>query len=296
MMHLGYNTWSMPMLSLEDAAKHCGSLGYDCLELTVSEGWPTDVLKMDSGDAARWKSIVEGNGLRLSSLTGNTPILVDEEPWQIAKDRIVRSLALAADLQESTYGVPVSIGASLPKDDSGVFMRLDVTNQWDDYRELVIERIGILAERARTIGAKLVLESHVSTVVSSPERAKYVIETVDSEALGINLDISHFDVQGMSIPEVVRELGPLAVVSEVKDERGTVPDFEFLIPGEGDFDYVGYLREMDAVGYQGTVSVEISLMRQAKDDYDPYAAAERSYSVLSDAFEAAGIQRPSSRS
>lgn len=292
MISLGYNTWSMPMMALSDAAKLCGSLGYDSLELTVSEGWPTDVMTMEKGDAARWKAIVESNGLRLSSLTANTPILVDEGPWRVAVDRIVRSLELAGDLQDSTYGVPVSIGASFPTDPSGPLMPLDAPERWDSYREQVTERIGDLAARAEALGAKLALEPHVSTVVSTPDRAQHVIDTVNSEALGINLDISHFDVQGMDIVEVVRRLGPLAVVSEVKDERGIVPDFEFLVPGEGDFDYAAYLRAMDAAGYQGTIAVEISLLRQAKDDYDPYAAAQRSYEVLSAAFRTANVDRP----
>ena len=48
---------------------------------------------------------------------------------------------------------------------------------------------------------------------------------------------------------------------------------------------------MQRAGYDGHIVVEISLMVQARPDYDPLAAAARSYRVLSRAFEAAGIAR-----
>ena len=37
------------------------------------------------------------------------------------------------------------------------------------------------------------------------------------------------------------------------------PNHEFLIPGEGEMDYVRYLRAMDQAGYDGHIVVEISL-------------------------------------
>ena len=116
-----------------------------------------------------------------------------------------------------------------------------------------------------------------------------MLQAVDDEALGLNLDISHFAVQGLPIAEAVRALAPHAVACEVKDHRGVAPDFEFLIPGEGDFDYATFLRELRRSGYDGSVAVEISVFRQRVPGYDPYDAAARSYAVLAKAFEDAGL-------
>jgi sugar phosphate isomerase/epimerase len=118
-----------------------------------------------------------------------------------------------------------------------------------------------------------------------------VIDEVRSDALGLNLDISHFAVQGIPSADVVAALAPRAIVSEVKDQRGMVPDFEFLIPGEGDFDYAAFVREMARAGYDGSISVEISVFRQRLAGYDPIEAARQSYGVLAKAFEAAGVRR-----
>ena len=106
-----------------------------------------------------------------------------------------------------------------------------------------------------------------------------------------NLDISHFAVQGVPTADAVEALAPVAIASEVKDQRGVVPDFKFLIPGEGDFDYVDFIGRMARAGYDGSISVEISVLRQRLPGYDPYEAARKSYEVLSSAFEVAGVKR-----
>jgi sugar phosphate isomerase/epimerase len=75
----------------------------------------------------------------------------------------------------------------------------------------------------------------------------------------------------------------------VKDQRGVAPDYEFLIPGEGDFDYARYLSALSAAGYDGSVTVEISAQVQRRPDYDPAATAARSFDILMAAAQRAGV-------
>ncbi len=91
--------------------------------------------------------------------------------------------------------------------------------------------------------------------------------------------------------ESIAALGGISAHTHIKDERGVDPDFAFLIPGEGEMDYPRYLTLMDEAGYDGPIVVEISLMVQSRPDYDPLAAAEQSYRVVSAAFETAGLPR-----
>ena len=86
-------------------------------------------------------------------------------------------------------------------------------------------------------------------------------------------------------------MAPHTIHTHVKDERGQVPDFEFLIPGEGEFDYVHYLKAMQAAGYTDYISAEISFMVQKRPGYDALAAATQTYETLAAAFETAGINR-----
>ena len=72
-MKLGYNTWSMPTLAFGEAARHCAGLGFDSVEVTVSEGWTTDVMKIGRSEPAEWKRIIGETGLVITSLTANAP-------------------------------------------------------------------------------------------------------------------------------------------------------------------------------------------------------------------------------
>ena len=108
--------------------------------------------------------------------------------------------------------------------------------------------------------------------------------------LTIHFDISHFNVQGLDMDTVIAQLAPHSAHTHVKDERGIAPNHAFLIPGEGEMDYVRYLTAMDTIGYDGYIVVEISLMVQRRPHYDPLTAATTSHEVLSRAFQHAGIE------
>ncbi len=260
-MKLGYNTWSMPNLTFDEAVPYLARLGFDSVEVTVSEGWRTDVMLIAPGEAMRWKGIAADVGIAITSLTANVPVLVDGETWRAARDRLTRSFVLAAELGEPGQRLPVSLTASAPPD-SPQSAPVSSEDAWRDNRALVIDRFSELASIAAPLSVQVALEPHFATVVCNAPRAAEVLQAVGDEALGFNLDISHFAVQGLSIAEAVGALAPHAVACEVKDHRGVAPHFEFLIPGEGDFDYATFLRELRRSGYDGSVAVEISVFRQ----------------------------------
>ena len=65
----------------------------------------------------------------------------------------------------------------------------------------------------------------------------------------------------------------------------------FLMPGDGDTDYVTYLKELQAQGYRGSIVLEVSGQIHRKPGYDPVAAATHCYQKMSRAFEEAGVPR-----
>ena len=142
------------------------------------------------------------------------------------------------------------------------------------------------------LGVTLAMEPHIGCCLCDVERTLWLLEQINSPYLKLNYDISHFDVAGIPTAESVAALAPHTIHTHVKDQRGTTPDFEFLIPGEGDFDYVEYLNAMRDAGYDDYITVEVSIMVQKREDYDPLAAAELSYRTLANAFEEAEISRP----
>ena len=291
-MKLGYNTWSMPNTPFGDAVRTLSDIGYDSVEVTVCEGWPTDAATASDADAAGWRASADEIGLEISSVTANAPLVTDADTWVDSRRRLIRSFEVAAILGGG-QPLPVSLGAHKPKAPllGGNPPPIVAQNSWERDRSLIIDRFGDLVEQAMAAGCTVALEPHAGAVVSRPEHALAVVEAVSSPALGINLDISHFAVRDFDLAEVVASLLPYTVVVEVKDHRRGADDFDFLIPGEGEFDYPAFLGLLDRGGYRGTVSVEISVRRQAKPDFDERAAAELSYRTLREAMMVSGAVR-----
>src|SRR6266516_2827926 len=125
--------------------------------------------------------------------------------------------------------------------------------------------------------------------MDTPEKVVDLMQSVDSPHFRLNLDNSHFEVMGRDMDDYVPMLVPYAVHTDLKDQRGRSPAHEFLVPGEGDFDYGRYVRALAAAGYDGYLTVEISVMVQRRPDYDPAEVANRSFRTLTHAADVAGV-------
>ena len=280
-MYLGYSTWGMPTVPIDLAVAQIARLGFDGLELTVIPRWLTELSTLDVHARQHIRQLYLDNHLALPAIAGHTSLLEDDPVQHAANmERLCRTADLCTDL---------AIGGSMPALNTTVGGK---SEDWERRRHQLVERVGALATYAGNRQVTLAVEPHVSTALDRPERVVWLIEQVDSPYCRVNFDISHFNVIGLSIEETVPVLAPLSAHTHVKDERGRAPDHQFLIPGEGEFDYVRYLKAMAAAGYDGFITVEVSIMVQQRPDYDPLAAAAQSYRVLSRAFEEAGLARP----
>ena len=163
--------------------------------------------------------------------------------------------------------------------------------EWETKKDFLAERVGELVDYGASRGVTIAMEPHIGAIIDTPAKVLELLEIVNSPYLKVNFDISHFDIVGMPTEETVSALAAVSAHTHVKDQRGTAPDHEFLIPGEGPFDYVDYLKQMQAHGYDGFITAEVSFMVQAREDYDPLAAATLSYETLANAFTEAGIER-----
>lgn len=278
-MKLSYSTWGMQTVPIETSVAYCAALGFDGLELTVIPGWTTDAATLDADARHRIRALYDDHQLELCGISGNVPLL-DGGPFDrdAATEQFCGYLDLAAELRgrgdEPLIVTTTSGGA--PQD-------------WEANSNRLVDALGELSAYARQAGAMVGIEPHVGAALHRPDHALWLVEQVNSPALTIHFDISHFNVQGMDMDEVVAQIAPHSLHTHVKDERGLAPNHEFLIPGEGEMDYPRYLRAMDEAGYAGHIVVEISLMVQRRPNYDPLAAAAASYQVLSRAFEDGGI-------
>jgi len=226
----------------------------------------------------RVRASLESADLALTAIAGHANLL---EPDLAARalnmDRIRAGLDLAADLAGPAGPPPlVTMGYGTPE-------------TYGVDRDALAERFSELAQHAARTGGILALEAHVGQAMDAPEKIVWLMEAVDSPHFRLNLDNSHFEVMGRDMDEYVPMLVPYSVHTDLKDQRGRSPAHEFLVPGEGDFPYARYLRAIDAAGYQGYLTVEISVMVQRRAGYDPAEVAARAFRTVVDAADEANV-------
>ncbi len=279
-MKLGYSTWGMPTVPVDTAIRHLAQLGYDGIELTVIPRYATELSTLDSAERKRIAGLLKAHHLALPAIAAHSNLLAtDAQAHAQSMWRLKGAVDLAVDLAQ---------GDELPVIETTPGGQPE---QWEGLKSLLVDRIGELVEYAQSRGVTIAMEPHVGAIIETPQKMLELLDLVGSPHLKVNFDISHFDVIGMTIEETVSVLAPHSVHTHVKDQRGRYPDFEFLIPGEGNFDYVAYLKAMQKHGYNGFISAEVSVMVQRRENYDPLAAATLSYETLSRAFIEAGIDR-----
>jgi inosose dehydratase len=277
-MKLGYTTWGMPDVPVETAIRHVAELGFAGIELTVREGYSTALSRLDRAERQRIKRLLADHRLALPALAAHTTFMAtdgDEHAENMSQLKAALDLAVAWE-QEGHLPVVNTTPGGQPE-------------QWPGDLAGLVERVAEATAYAASAGVILALEPHVGQMVDTPAKMIELLELVGSPYLKVNFDISHFDVLGLTIAESVAALAGHAAHTHVKDQRGRYPNHEFLIPGEGNFDFVTYLQAMQAHGYQGFITAEVSVMVQRRENYDPLAAATLSYQTLSRAFTAAGL-------
>ena len=255
-------------------------MGYDGVELTVIPGYSIELDTLDEAYRKYVVRLLDMHNLELPALAGHQS-LVEQDPDRAAEcmRRLKGTVDLAVDWARGGTPPCLDTTAGGSPDD------------WEPLRPLLEDRLGELAGYAAERGVVIAIEPHVGSMLDTPPRVVALVDSMGLDNLGVNFDISHFNVMGIDIETSVSALAPLTAHTHVKDERGVVPDYEFLIPGEGVFDYVTYLKAMRRHGYTGFISAEISVMVQRREGYDPIAAAQQTYDVLDAAFREAGIDR-----
>ncbi len=276
-MRIGYCTWGMMNVGIEQAIPAIAKIGYHGIELAVTPNWPTDLDTLDASRRRLIKQLLSDHGLALSAVAGHTSMCEDDPAKNAANlDRLRRTIDLSAELRQA--GEPAIVCSLLGGRE----------DEWEAKKDLVAGRVCELGDYALSRGAILAVEPHSGTAFDTPGKALWLMETLRHPAIRLNFDISHFDIIGIRIDECVPHMVPWSVHTHVKDQRGQYPHHVFLTPGSGPFDFVHYLSAMHAAGYTGFIGMEVSVMVQRKPGYDPFVDAALGYYALRHAFNESG--------
>jgi sugar phosphate isomerase/epimerase len=311
-VRIGFNTWSIATVPYQAFIPGLADIGYTAIAISVVPGYTIggayvpnaaslDVLSPD--DRRHIKQALAERDLALPSVIGNQSLVHDDpERNAAAVARLRASIDLCVELAQPNAPVPTL--------NTGIAGR---SGEFDARQQVVVDRLGELAEYARQRGVVICIEPHVGGAIDTLDRAERLIAAIDSPHCRLDFDVSHFEVQAVPFQESVPRLAPLAGAAEIKDQlarpldsdhdgwidgngwgESTAPDgrplkFQFLLGGEGDFDLPGYLQLMQHYGFSEPISFEASVQCQARPGYDGLAAAERTYRWMAAGWRAAGL-------
>jgi inosose dehydratase len=276
MMPLGFSLYGMRSLGTTDAVQACADIGYDGVELVAAAGWPTAPENLSAGPRSELRRLMERRGLSLLGLMENLRLLADDPTHQRNLDRLRAAAELGHALTTRTPVVETTLGGS--------------PGEWDSVKEAMAERLHSWAEVAEASEAVVAIKPHVGGALHTPEGARWLVGQVVSPWLRLAYDYSHFQLRGIEMAASMQAMIRDARFIHVKDSAGDAANVQFLLPGDGNIDYVAYLKLLKGLGYSGPVVVEVSGQIHGRPDYDPIATSEHCYANLRPAFEETDIR------
>ncbi|HOO26256.1 MAG TPA: sugar phosphate isomerase/epimerase [Clostridiales bacterium] len=255
MIKLGVNSVLFKAFSFREAAEAIARCGYDGVEISAIEGMCEHL------NLKNWKN--QKSELKSISEYYNLPFLSSEVASR-DRDRLLTAFEAAAEI-----GIPVlNIGSGGTADDE------------DSFKE-AMEIIATSAADAEGFGVYLCVKAHVGSAVHDTKTTLRMVETVNSKALGVDMDPSHIHRAGENpaeeLPKVIHAikhihirdcLGPGPSPGEPKDQAC----------GRGDIDLYGYFDAMVKAGYDGPLSLEI--IGPEQDSQSAYTIAAESYGYM----------------
>jgi sugar phosphate isomerase/epimerase len=270
-MKLSGSNYGMPSTPIDRALAFHAELGVEAVELTVLPGYATALETWTPDERRRVRGLLRQHGLVVSGVA-DFQSLVDPD-------------AAAAEAVMAHHRGAIDLAAELAADGApGVvpFTSGGRVEEWPEVRARLIDRVGALAEHARSRGVTLALKAHANGAVSRPYQLVDLFEQVGSPGFGLCFDMSHYEVQGLSIEQAMYPLLTLSIHVEVKASVGRAPQQTYMIPGEPNTqsDFPGQFVAMHRLGYRGYVVPEMSVHVYRRPDYDPFAAMRLAVATL----------------
>ena len=268
---IGFSLYGMRSLAIPAALTLCREIGYQCVELPVLADWPCDPATLSPERRRDLKQQFADGGLPLVSFMENLPLSADDSVHRRQLERLERAAEWGHELSPTQ---PPLIETVLG----------GARERWADVRDLFLRRLtdwAALGERTKTV---IAIKPHVGNALHEPQAAAELVAACNSRYLRLVFDYSHYAVQQISAAAAWQACAEQTVFIHLKDVTGTPEKFRFLLPGEGTTDYGELSRMFRAAQYAGPIVVEVSAQIHTQPDYDPAAAARRSFAGVKPLF------------
>ena len=274
---LGYSTYALKMVDPFDALQLIKDVGYEALEICLSEGWPSSPQVFSVTQQDRLGQLAQDLGFASPILFGNIDVCAPQSKrmamFELTKTKFEMAHRLHFD--DSQVLVTTTPGHSAPP--------------WDSGKEQIRDAFLILADMAAENDVVVAIEAHAGTDFETPEKAVWMMEQTEHPNLKLDLDISHFVVEGSELAHSVELCAPYSAMVHIKDGAKIDGRIEFCLPGDGGIDVTAFLSALRTNGLEDKpVFAEVSVQQSREDDYDPRGVAEFCYNALNGARIALG--------
>lgn len=275
-MLLAYSTNAFTKIDLLTALTEIADLGFAGAEILCERPhwYPADI---DKRQIQRVRELLETRNLGVSNLNANTansffspapPENVFEPSLSNRKrdirrsreDIVIQSIQLAHEVGAQcisiTSGKPTP--GCLPDEAIGYF----------------VESLKSVCDAAHRYDIAVGIEYEPGLLVENASEVLEVIDRVDSELLGVNLDIGHSYLNREEPEQTIERFKDRIWNVHIEDIK-KMKHFH-LVPGDGDMPFKRYLNSLKKIGYQRYLTVELYSFPQC-----PVEVGRRSYQYLS---------------
>ncbi len=247
-MKYGVCNWIFGDEPLAETAARLAGFGYDGLELKGD---------LEVYNPSEIKAILDDHGLAVLSLTPEDVDLPhpDAEVRAKAVDYYLRLLDFAAEVGAPMVGCHGAVGRIRP-----------VSTYEQEYVNYVVG-VQRIAARAQELGLRLsieVLNRYESHLLNTAEEAVRFVEEVGAPNVGILLDAYHMNIEEEDLGGAIRTAEEHLVLFHAADSNRQAV-------GRGHTDFLGVMRALKDIGYNGAIIVECTA--SGPDPFTPVKGA-----------------------
>ena len=268
----GYSTYALQMIDPFEAVRLIKESGYQAVEVCVREGWPTAPPHFPREQQGDLGKLCEDLGFPSPVLFGSIDVCVPE-PDRLAMDDLTKQkfeMAHRLHFDDTPVLLTTTPGQSAPP--------------WESSKEQIRDAFLHLGDMAARDDVVIAVEAHAGTDFETPEKAVWMMEQTNHPNLKLDLDISHFVVEGSDLVHSVDLCAPYTSMIHIKDGEKIDDEVQFCLTGAGAMDitaFLGVLRK-NALEHM-PVFVEVSRQQSSQPNYDPEAVAAFCFAALDNA-------------
>lgn len=137
----------------------------------------------------------------------------------------------------------------------------------EDAKQRLLDSIDAVCAYSRQYNIKLGVEAlnkHASDLINTAADAMNYVTELDYDNLGVVLDTGHMHLEHDDVQGAMSVTGDRLLQFHVNDNDGQQQ--QNLVPGDGKFDFPGFIISLQAAGYDGTLTAELGYHYTANPD------------------------------